>query len=176
MNPDMKLIRQMRQGEEDAFDCFVHKYYEDILRYCIYHCADKEEAKDLTQETFLRFFSSLDLYVHKGKAKNYLYTIARNLCSNYYKKERYRTAWLAEKETVYEVPEYDLSTRITIRMCLDRLPEELREVVILYYYQELKQTEIASVLGIGLPLVKYRLKKAKAQLKIMLGTEGQHGY
>lgn len=56
-------------------------------------------------------------------------------------------------------------------MCLDRLPEELREVIILYYYQNLKQTEIADVLGIGLPLVKYRIKKAKAQMEKMLRSE-----
>ena len=41
-------------------------------------------------------------------------------------------------------------------MGLDRLPEELREVIILYYYQGLKQTEIASILGIGLSLVNFR--------------------
>ena len=75
-----------------------------------------------------------------------------------------------------ESPEDVLSTQITVRTCLDQLSEEFREVIILYYYQDLKQTEIADVLGIGLPLVKYRLKKAKEQLQQMLRTEGSHGY
>ena len=65
-----------------------------------------------------------------------------------------------------------MTSQITVRMGLDRLPEELREVIILYYYQGLKQTEIASILEIGLPLVKYRLKKAREQLEKMLRTEG----
>lgn len=53
MDTDFKLIKQMRQGDEAAFDLFIHKYYSDILRYCTYHCHDSEEAKDLTQDTFM---------------------------------------------------------------------------------------------------------------------------
>lgn len=52
---DFILIRNMRSGDDEAFDAFIHKYYSDILLYCIYHCSDKENAKDLTQETFIRF-------------------------------------------------------------------------------------------------------------------------
>ena len=54
---------------------------------------------------------------------------------------------------------------------LRRLPGELREILILYYFQERKQREIADILGIGLPLVKYRLKQAKEQLGELLGKE-----
>ena len=58
-------------------------------------------------------------------------------------------------------PETDeLLNRLTIKAALDRLPAELREVIILYYFQELKLTEISSTLQIGLPLVKYRVKQA----------------
>ena len=52
---DVILILQMKQGDEQAFDKFVRKYYGDILSYCKYHCLDQTEAEDLTQETFLRF-------------------------------------------------------------------------------------------------------------------------
>ena len=54
---------------------------------------------------------------------------------------------------------------------LRRLPGEFREILILYYFQERKQREIADILGIGLPLVKYRLKQAKEQLGELLGKE-----
>lgn len=172
MDTDFKLIKRMRQGDESAFDIFIHKYYTDILRYCTYHCSDSEEAKDLTQETFLRFFSGFASYSHKGKVKNFLYTIAGNLCKNYYKQVRGQPLDSIGEKLLCESPEDALSTQITVHMCLDRLPDELREVIILYYYQDLKQTEIANVLGIGLPLVKYRLKKAKEQLEKMLRTEG----
>ena len=172
MDADNTLIKRMKQGDEAAFDAFVHKYYSDILRYCTYHCSDREEAKDLTQETFLKFFSCFDEYVHRNKAKNFLYTIARNLCKNYNKKAKRESMEEFNEESISEGLEYELNVKMTIRTCLDQLPEELREVIILYYYQDLKQTEIADVLKIGLPLVKYRLKKAKEQMKKILEQEG----
>lgn len=171
MNKDYGLIRKMRRGDEKAFDLFVHEYYEDILRYCTYHSNDAEDAKDLTQDTFLQFFRNLSGYSHIGKAKNYLYTIARNLCNNYHKKKNMPDLNYIENEGYSEGIEADTITQITVLTCLNQLPDELREVLILYYYQNLKQAEIADVLGIGLPLVKYRLKKAKEQMKKLLRME-----
>ena len=88
MDTDFLLVMKMKQGDEEAFDKFVRKYYGEILKYCKYHCFDTEYAMDLAQETFLHFFTSLSEYRYKGKTKNYLYTIAGNLCKNYYKKNK----------------------------------------------------------------------------------------
>lgn len=87
MDADFLLIKRMKQGDEDAFDVFIRRYYGDILRYCAYRCADTGCAEDLTQDTFVRFFEKLSDYRHMGKAKNYLYTIAGNLCRNEYKRQ-----------------------------------------------------------------------------------------
>ena len=73
---DFLLIRKMKQGDDNAFDLFVHKYYQEILSYCYHHCFDQTYAEDFTQETFIRFFSKLPDYHYKGKTLNYLYTIA----------------------------------------------------------------------------------------------------
>ena len=78
----------MKQGDDNAFDLFVHKYYQEILSYCHHHCFDKTYAEDLTQETFIRFFTRLPDYHYKGKTLNYLYTIAGNLCKDYLKKTK----------------------------------------------------------------------------------------
>lgn len=172
MDADYALIKRMRRGDEAAFDQFIHKYYADILRYCAYHCFDAEDAKDLTQETFLRFYSGFSSYAHRGKAKNYLYTIARNLCNSHCSRARGHPLACIDASERREKMGLDASLQITVRMCIDQLPWEYREVIILYYYQDLRQSEIAKVLNIGLPLVKYRLKKAKERLEIMLRTEG----
>ena len=55
---------------------------------------------------------------------------------------------------------------------LEQLPDEFRQVIDLYYFQEMKLIEIASVLGIGLPLVKYRLKQGRIRLQYLLRREG----
>ena len=61
--------------------------------------------------------------------------------------------------------------KVVIEEALRRLPEEYREVIILYYFQNLKLSEIAGVLQINLSLVKYRIRQAKKQLEQYLGEE-----
>lgn len=174
MDVDFLLIRKMKQGDDDAFDTFVRKYYDDILKYCSYHCSDAEYAEDLTQETFVNFFAKLSDYRHKGKTKNFLYTIAGNLCKNYYKQHKpisIDEEQLSEMESTSGNPEENITDRVMLEWALEQLPEEFRQVIDLYYFQEMKLTEIASALGIGLPLVKYRLKQARTRLQVLLGKE-----
>ena len=166
---DVILILQMKQGDEQAFDKFVRKYYGDILSYCKYHCLDQTEAEDLTQETFLRFMNNIQSYQHIGKAKNYLYVIAGNLCKDYLK--RTKETLLEENEFEEENQTEQILNRVLIEQILEQLPDDSREVLTLYYFQELKLTEISDTLQIGLPLVKYRLQKARKQLRELLGKE-----
>lgn len=173
MNIDFLLIQKMKDGNERAFDVFVRKYYEELLKYCSYHCTDRSYAEDLTQETFLRFFAKLSDYRYMGKTRNYLYTIAGNLCRDYYKKAK--ESLLEEsgecRDDLQKSESEAILNKISVEEALNHLPEELREVIILYYFQELKLAEIADILQIGLPLVKYRMKQAKIQLEKLLGEE-----
>ena len=166
---DFLLIRKMKQGDDNAFDLFVHKYYQEILSYCYHHCFDQTYAEDLTQETFIRFFTKLSDYHYKGKTLNYLYTIASNLCKDYLKK--IKEIPLEENEIVEENQMENILNKILVEQALKQLPVELCEVLTLYYFQELKLTEISDTLQIGLPLVKYRLRKAKIQLEEVLRKE-----
>lgn len=169
MDEDYLLIQKIKGGNEDAMDFFVRKYYLIILRYCKYHVIDKNLAEDLTQETFIKFFKGISGYKHIGKAINYLYVIARNICIDY-GKQPYEVplseVYTSEKEQLNCV-----ETKIVIEQALFKLSSEMREVVILHYFQGLTLRETAIILGIGLPLVKYRINKAKEQLKELIGKE-----
>ena len=175
VDSDFFLIRKMRQGDEEAFDVFIRKYYGDILRYCACHCFDAEDAQDLTQETFVLFFSRFSDYRHKGKTKNYLYTIAGNLCKNYYKKNKAPAAddVYGESRDTTESLEDSVIERAALEWALDHLEPELRDVIDMYYFRELKLREMAETLHISLPLVKYRLRRAKGRLRELLGKERQ---
>lgn len=174
MDADFLLIRKMKQGDEAAFDLFVHKYYKDILSYCSYHCPDKEYAEDITQETFVHFFAKLSGFHYRGKTKNYLYVIAGNLCKDYLKKIKETPIENMELKKGAEANACQMEgvlNTLAVEWALKQLPDELREVVMLRYFQELRLTEIAGILQIGLPLVKYRLKRAKVQLEELLRRE-----
>lgn len=167
MDADFSLLRRMRQGDEDAIEEFVRKYYPLILRYCRLHLTDTDEAEDVTQEVFARFFRTLPQYQHYGKAANYLYVIAGNLCRDSFKKIRPLPLDQVPEQPQEVTPELD--RRMDVRRALDSLPPELREAAVLYFYQELPQSSIGKILGIGLPLVKYRIKRAKELLALYLG-------
>ena len=174
MKSDFLLIREMKQGQEQAYDLFVRKYYEEILNYCLHHCHDQKYAEDLTQETFIRFFSKLSSYQYKGKTKNYLYKIAGNLCKDFYKKvkeipvEEESPCWrLDDGGKVVD----GIIDKHILEKAIGQLQPELYEIIVLYYFQELKQKEIANILQIGLPLVKYRIRSAKRQLEEILKKE-----
>lgn len=173
---DFILILQMKQGNDQAFDKFVRKYYADILSYCRYHCLNQTEAEDLTQETFLRFINNIQSYQHIGKAKNFLYVIAGNLCKNNAKKCKADCieVEVLERELVSDgdIPKKD--KQIYVEQALKQMQSELREIIIMIYFQELKLREIADILQIELPLVKYRHKRAKEELKRLLGEEDSH--
>ena len=154
---DSLLVHLARAGDEDACEKLVKKYYSSIYQYCLLHINDPYEAEDLTQEVFTRFFSNLYRYKEYGKVKNYLYTIAGNTVKNYYKKKKdIPSEELLKSEDCSKNHVEELGVRLT--------PEEIRETAVLYFFQELKQREIAELLHIKLSLVKYRIGRAKELL------------
>lgn len=175
MLTDFLLIQKMKQGDEQAFDVFVRKYYDDILKYCCCHSCDTEYAEDLTQETFVNFFAKLSDYHFRDKTKNYLYTIAGNLCKNYYKKKKEIPL---EEEMQNSSPSNDMEQvldKLLVESAIHSLPEEFQEIVILYYFQELKIAEIAKLLQISTSLVKYRLTQSRKYLESFFRKEDAYG-
>jgi RNA polymerase sigma factor, sigma-70 family len=169
MDDDYYLIGKMKKGDDNSMELFIRKYYPEILKYCYRNLRGSNIAEDITQETFVYFVKSLNRYHHYGKARNYLYTIAGNLCKNQYKMRSF--VLLEEQVQALEAAESDIETRLDMENALQKLSAEFREILILHYFQDLKLKEIARILEIGLPLVKYRLAKAKEKLKIIMEEE-----
>lgn len=169
MDSDFFLIQKMKNGDDGAVENFVRKYYPKIFQYCLLHIRDRGDAEDLTQETFLKFFQSFERYQHRGKCSAFLYAIASNNCKDYYRK--------AKEQYVEEIPERaeedrEMGTaeiRMDVENAVARLPEELKETAILFFFQGMKQREIAKLMDIKLSLVKYRVTRAKKLLGEYLG-------
>lgn len=162
MSSDFILLQKMKRGDPGAGDQFVRKYYVSIYQYCYLHTHDRTCSEDMTQDTFVNFFEALMRGTNIEKSKSYLYRIAGNIIKNHYKKK---------KELPYaELPETsenhvaDVERRLDIENAVDELPEELKETAILFFFQELKQKEIAELLNIKLSLVKYRVARVKELL------------
>ncbi len=161
---DFILIHKVKNGDEESSETFVRKYYSQIFRYVLLHIRNYEDAEDIVQETFMKFFISLNRYKDYGKVLNYLYVIARNLCNDYYKKSsnNIRIENISDYENILKEKNItDNDLKLDIENAVNSLPEDIKEIAILFFFQELKQKEIAKILGIKLSLVKYRVGRAK---------------
>lgn len=146
-------------------------YYDDVLAYCRRHTNSLYDAQDLTQETFLHFARSYSRYTNKGKPLALLLTIARNLCIDRARRERYQPTTLddAVEDTNSKSPFSSTNTYLDVRAALKELPADLREVVELRYGQDLAIKDVAQVLGISRFAVRRKINAALAQLEELLG-------
>lgn len=138
----------------------IDEVYDKIYRYCYYRLHDRETAEDITQETLLRYFSS-DVPRDKTETHKYLYTIARNLCIDEYRRIK------AEPLTA-EIADHDFLEDLDLKTALDSLCEEDRELIILRYYDDLSVGVLCQMYGISRFALYRRIKRILAQLKKLL--------
>lgn len=145
--------------------------YEKLLRYCYMLTKDRNLAEDIVQEAYLRFWQSHS-YRETGRELAYLYTIARNLCMDEFRKPRaediegYKEI---QGDSRYE-PENKLD-QLDLSAALEKLPPELRELILLRYTNEMNVTDIAKIVGMSRFAVHRRLKEGLQILKELLGGE-----
>lgn len=161
---DDELIRQAKDGDENAVTLLIDRYYSLILRYCRWHCPNMETAEDLTQETFIRLFRHLDEYKGRGTFKAYLYTIANRLCIDESRKTRSYPLENQENLTVKNDALRRLEDREEVACLLKSLSPEQREAILLRFEEELSFAEIARVTGCSLRTAQSRVRNG---LKIM---------
>ena len=142
--------------------------YDKIYRYCYFKVNNKDIAEDLTQETFLKYFSQTS-YINRGKPLAYLYTTAKNLCIDFYRNSK-KEQELDEKILCNN----DISAcekNLDIRQAVSALPEDLQEMLLLRFANELGIGEIANIMDISRFSVYRKLNKALDKLKTILRKE-----
>ncbi len=145
----------------------LEEQYDKIYRYCYFKTHSRETAEDITQEAFLKFFESKE-YRERGRALQYLYTIARNLCTDEYRRQK--TCPLNE-ESLGAYSDEEMLMRSSMKDALDKMDEEDRELLLLRYVNELPVKVIAGLYGISRFALHRRLSKAAKDLKDKLGEE-----
>ena len=146
----------------------IEQQYDKLLRYCYMKLRDRTLAEDVTQETFIRFFESKD-YHSIGKEMAYLYTIARNLCIDYFRKQKEE---LIEDlpAKIQEMPDSSdkvesIVDQLSIEQALDHLTDDEREAVVLRFSGELSVEDIAKSMGISRFAVRRRISSALEKLR-----------
>ena len=147
----------------------IREQYDKLFKYCCSRVSSRETAEDITQEAFLRFLEHPE-YQGKPHEIQYLYTIARNLCVDEYRKK-------PPDELPEDVPddhpgESAWIDRIALRAVLDRLPDEEREIIVMRYISDLSVADIARIHGVTWFSMNRRIKNILARMRKDFGKEG----
>ncbi len=159
--------RNERIGEAERF---VGEHYADVMRYCVRH-APAGLAEDAVQETFLRFVRARSRYREQGRARAYLITIARNVCTDMVRDRAMSWADLPEGLADGGGPE-DADAGRDLAAALARLPRAQREVLELRYGQELTMGEVGRALGMSRFAAARAVAAALEALRADLGVRG----
>lgn len=142
--------------------------YEKIYRYCYYRLGRAESAEDITQEAFLRLWESKD-YQEQGKALQYLYTTARHLCIDEYRRCRAQPLTEEMEEQLAAEPGLEPETRLALRQALATLSEEEQELLALRYGSEMPVGEMAQLFQLSRFALRRRINAALEKLRVQLG-------
>ncbi|TCL58066.1 RNA polymerase sigma-70 factor (ECF subfamily) [Kineothrix alysoides] len=155
----------------------IEEQYDKIYRYCYFKLLQQHIAEDITQETFLRFLESAT-YRNTGQVLQYLYTVARNLCIDEYRRKAYELLPGDEEghhRRIHDRTEPDMEekllTSIVVREALEDLCEEDRELMLLRYVNEVPVSVISRLLGISRFAVYRRTQAILKSLQDKLGKE-----
>lgn len=146
----------------------LEEQYDKIYRYCYFRLHDQETAEDITQETFLRFFEKYRLSTAE-QAMKCMYTIARHLCIDEYRRKHPES--LQESFVQKDWEEEQLLTSLAVRSALSELESDEQELLLLRYVNEVPISAIGQILGISRFAVHRRLKNASEKFKDKLGKE-----
>ena len=180
---DETLMGHIKDGDIESFELLVKRWEQPLLNHCYRLINSIELAEDLRQEIFLRVCRAAGTYQPTAKFSTWLYRIATNLCLDTLAKQQHRKTIpidsvsddLDAKSIVHPVDKPDeiverKEVERQVRVALERLPENLRVIVIMRYYDGLKFREIADILSCPVSTVKSRMAAGMRRLNQMLSA------
>jgi RNA polymerase sigma-70 factor (ECF subfamily) len=192
LDPDAALMLRVKQGDAAAFTQLVEKYKQPIMNLVWRTVRDETEAEDITQSVFVQAWKSAPRYQATAKFSTWLFTIARNLCLNEFRRRSRHPAESLDqlRDDSDDQPKFQVVNK-RIRAAQDELlqgelehkvdaaigalPENQRIALALCRQEELSYEEIADVLGCSLSATKSLIHRARETLKAQLKPYLQTG-
>jgi len=158
--------------EDRDFNEIVRKYQKKIYYLCYRMVENEEDAKDLSQEVFVKVYLKLKDFKGKSSLFTWIYRIACNICINFTKKKKIKFEELKPETTADSAnPEKDLQKKylsIQIEKAINTLPPKQRAVFVMRNYENLQHKEIAEIMGKSLGTVKSNYHQAVFKLRELL--------
>ena len=186
---DLKLIkRALDQGDTTAYNDLMKLYRDPLYFMLLEKVGDQELAKDLTIEALGKAFKKLHMYTPNYTFSTWLFTVARNNCIDYLRKNKIKTTSIDQftidndgKKNKIDIPSDELNPEgilirkqkiAILRQVVDKLKPKYRELVKLRYFKEMSYEEISTLLQIPIGTVKAQLYRSREQLfQIVSGSK-----
>jgi RNA polymerase sigma-70 factor (ECF subfamily) len=174
---DEALMERVQRGDSRALDSLFEAYRPRLFGFLVRRCARPEVAEDLLQETWVRVVRARQRFDPRRRFSTWLFQIANNLCRDLHRRNEVEARGHENVRQQLEahagadaVPRPAPAptaaiAKLDAQRQLARLPDQLREVLVLRYYHELSEREIAEVVGIPPGTVKSRLHHAVHTLR-----------
>jgi RNA polymerase sigma-70 factor (ECF subfamily) len=180
---DEEVALLVQHGDKDKFALLMERYEKKLLRYGRKFLSDQENVADAVQEIFIKTYQGIKSFDANQRFSPWIYRIAHNMFVNAIKKNSRNPVSFIDFDVLVAHPTYEDTApadreqkelRVLIDKGLGDLPPNYREIIILYYLEELSYKEIADILRIPIGTVGIRLKRAKEALKKNLPERAGH--
>lgn len=177
---DEQLAMFVQRGDKEKFGLLMERYEQKLSRYGKKFLFNQNNVEDMVQEVFLKAYQNMLSFDPKRKFSSWIYRIAHNVFINALKKKLRNPLYFFDFDTFIPHPVYVDSAKDErdfeqvskmLNKGLKRLSPHYREIIILYYVEELDYKEISDILHVPTGTVGIRLKRAKEQLKNLLPRE-----
>ena len=177
---DNELVKLFQAGDETALESLLSRYKEKIYTTIFYLVKDRHLAEDLFQEVFIKIIDKLRSknYNDEGKFLHWALRISHNLCVDYFRKEKRNNTTSGDSNNLFEMLEISSDATDTkfvngqvhekVRVMLDKLPEEQREVIILRHFADLSFKEIAELTNTSINTSLGRMRYGLINLRKMI--------
>jgi RNA polymerase sigma-70 factor (ECF subfamily) len=179
--PSEDLMTMIAKGDDSAFKTLVNRHQTSVLNLIYRFIGDRTQAKDLSQEVFIRVWQAAKTYKPEAKFRTWIYRIATNVCFNELKSARRRRLFQFRRSnednerSIEETFTDDSPTAEDLLLekernhqisdALQSLPDNQRMALVLKRYDDLSYQEIAQVLGCSVSAVESLLVRAKRTLQ-----------
>lgn len=177
---DQQIVSLVVGGNQDAYSVIVERYEAKLMRYALFLIKDYDMASDLAQESFIKAYTNLNGFKLDKSFSSWIYRIVHNEAMNMIFRNK-KSPTFSE----YEITDDDVSVNFSIdkkidakllkqsvKKCLKSMDVKYREVVVLYYFENLKYDEISDILRVPTSTVGVRINRAKAELKKICQNDG----
>lgn len=176
-NDDQIIINQILEGNTNAFAVLVDRYKDLVFTLAMRMVKNREEAEEVSQDTFIKVFKSLEKFQGKSKFSTWIYKIAYNTCLDRLKKiKREYNVVTIDEFTEHQVKTLDSALdqieldehKQKIQQCLQMLPSEDGFLLTLYYFEDMSLAEISKIVGLTANNVKVKLFRSRKKLTTIL--------